>query len=280
MSSSLLSPAVLTAIFLAIALAVALALAYRRVGAGRDDLRRLVTLLRATDPATRVQTLDRTRAIAPNKRAELGKMLRSQLGASARAANLPPQHAITVWFIRQVVAMLADVRSNVRTDAAHLLVAMMGGGVSQLASETGDTVALAPSAAAAIELAGGRALARSDQMIGETRVLALAEMLEAGLRPLAMGVRAIQGVEEEAIAPLTSALRDRSPRVRQSLVEVLGAMGGERSINLLLPLLQDPSADLRAQAARALGNLKAEATASQLAQLLHDPAGEVRAAAA
>jgi HEAT repeat protein len=239
-----------------------------------------VTLLRATDPATRVQTLERAQTLAGGERAALGRTLRGELAASARASNNPPAQAITVWFIRQVLALLSDSRSAVRTDAARLLAAMMGGGVRQLAAEAGDTVALAPAVAAAVELAGGRALAETDRALGETRVLALAEMLEAGLRPLAVGLRALQGVEEEALGPLSSALRDRSPRVRRSLVEVLTAMGGERAISLLTPLLQDPSADLRSQAVRALGNLKAEGAVAQIAQLLRDRVGEVRAAAA
>jgi HEAT repeat protein len=281
MLPSLLKPSVLSAVIPAVIVVVALVLILRRMSAKRADLRRLVTLLRATDPPTRVQTLDRTQSLASGERRAVGRMLRRELAASARAGNSPPQQAITVWFIRQVVALLADARANVRSDAARLLGSVMGGGVSQLAAEAGGTVALAPAVAAAVELAGGRALAQSDQMVSETRVLALAEMLEAGLRPLAVGLRALQGMEEETLAPaLASALRDRSPRVRQSLVEVLGAMGGEKSINLLVPLLQDPSADLRAQAVRALGNLKAAGTASQVAQLLRDPAGEVRAAAA
>ena len=280
MYSPLLNPGVWAAALAAVIVAVALALVARRASARKGHLRRLVTLLRATDPATRVQTLERAQALAAGERAGLGKALRGELAASARASNNPPAQAITVWFIRQVLALISDSRSAVRTDAARLLAAMMGGGVRQLAAEAGDTVALAPAVAAAVELAGGRALAETDRTLGETRVLALAEMLEAGLRPLAVGLRALQGVEEEALGPLSSALRDRSPRVRRSLVEVLTAMGGERAINLLAPLLQDPSADLRSQAVRALGSLKAEGAVAQIAQLLRDRVGEVRAAAA
>ncbi len=273
-----MSPLLIVGILLAVVIAGATVPLWRRFGARRSDLRRLVTLLRAADPSTRVQTLDRTHALPPGDRTALGRMLRGELAASARSGNASPQQAVTVWFVRQVIGMLADARANVRSDAARLLGAMMGGNVSQLA--TNGTIVLAPTVAAAVEIAGGKVLAQSDQMVGETRVLALAEMLEAGLRPLAMGLRALQGVEEETLGPLASALRDRSPRVRQSLVDVLTAMGGEKSVALLTPLLQDPSADLRARAVRGLGDLKADQTAPQVAQLLRDPAGEVRAAAA
>ncbi len=279
MLMSLLSPTVIGGVVVAAILLVIFIVVSRWAGARRAELRRLVTLLRASDPATRVQALERAQTMRVRARGALGRALRGELGNSARAAGSPPQQAVTVWFIRQVVALLADPRGNVRNDSARLLGAMMGGNVGQLTA-SGELVELAPAVAAAVELAGGRALAQSGQTLGETRVLALAEMLEAGLRPLAVGMRALEGVEEETIGPLTSALRDRSPRVRQSLVEVLTAMGGEKAINLLVPLLQDPSADLRAQATRALGNLKVEASSTQVAQLLRDPVGDVRAAAA
>ena len=280
MDAFLSSPALWAAMALVLIAAAASALLLRSRGERRSDFRRIITLLRATDPSTRIQTLEKTLALPPPKRAALAKMLRSELTRSSRGGRQSAQQAITIWFIRQVLALLGDSRPAVRTDAARVLGAVMGRGAAQLAGEKDEPVSLAPAVTAAVELAGGRVLTQSDAMRSETRVLALAEMLEAGLRPLAIGLRALEGVEDEAMEPLSSALRDRSPRVRRSLVDVLAAMGGDRSIEMLLPLLQDPSPDLRAQAARALGNLRAEIAASQLVNLLRDPIDGVRSSAA
>ncbi|MCJ7751320.1 MAG: HEAT repeat domain-containing protein, partial [Armatimonadetes bacterium] len=281
MDSFVSDPAIWTAIaFVLVAGAVLAVLLLRSRGERKGDLRRIITLLRATDPNTRIQTLEKTQTLPPTNRAALARMLRSELAASSRGGRHSSQQVITIWFIRQVLALLGDLRPAVRTDAARVLGAVMGRGASQLAGDTNEPIALSPSVAAAVELAGGRVLTQSEDMRSETRVLALAEMLEAGLRPLAIGMQALDGIEDEAMEPLSSALRDRSPRVRRSLVDVLAAMGGERSIEMLLPLLQDPSPDLRAQAARALGNLRAETAASQLTDLMRDPIDAVRGAAA
>ena len=281
MDSFVTDPAIWTAVaFLLVAGAALAVLLLRSRGERRGELRRIITLLRATDPNTRIQTLEKTQALPPPKRGALARMLRSELAAASRGGRQSSQQVITIWFIRQVLALLGDSRPVVRTDAARVLGAVMGGGGAQLAGDKNEPIALSPGVAGAVELAGGRVLTQSEDMRSETRVLALAEMLEAGLRPLAIGMRALEGVEDEAMEPLSSALRDRSPRVRRSLVDVLAAMGGERSIEMLVPLLQDPSPDLRAQAARALGNLRAETAASQLTDLMRDPIDGVRAAAA
>jgi HEAT repeat protein len=140
----------------------------------------------------------------------------------------------------------------------------------------------APTAAVgtAVEIAGGRLMAGDEETRRETRVLAFAEMLEAGLRPLAMGLRGIDGVGEDALEPITAALRDRSPRVRRSLCEVLSAMGGDKSVDLLIMMLQDPNPEIRARAIQGLGSLKAIAASARIQPLLGDPIAGVRAAAA
>jgi len=259
----------------------------------RERLRRLrsfVTLLQVADPQIRIDTLERVHALAARDRGRIAGLLRRQLSVSSRPARpgparpggaspAPPEQLMTIWFIRQILALLSDARTAVRADAARALRALLG---REGARPEGDKEEAPPAHAvmAAVELAGGRALSLGNEARQRTRVLAFAEMLEAGLRPLALSVQAIESVTQEALEPLASALRDRSPRVRRTLCEVLAAMGGERAVELLVPLLQDPSPEIRARAAQSLGGLKAGAAAPQLAQLLRDPKGEVRAAAA
>ena len=264
----------------------------------REHLRRLrsfVTLLQVADPQIRIDTLEKVHALAARDRGRIAGLLRRQLAAPSRpgrpgparpggASPTPPQQLMTVWFIRQILALLSDSRTAVRADAARALRTLLARETSRPESDKparpGDDAPVAHAVAAAVELAGGRALSVSNEARQRTRVLAFAEMLEAGLRPLALSVQAIGSVTEEALEPLTSALRDRSPRVRRTLCEVLAAMGGERAVELLIPLLQDPSPEIRARAAQSLGGLKAGAAAPQLTQLLRDPLGEVRASAA
>ncbi len=279
MDSALMTPTFGAAAAALLAVAAAAAAIIYRQRERHRDLQRTITLLRATDPHTRVQALQRTQSMPEGSRAALARLLRRELGSSSHAGRRGAQQAVTIWFIRQILALLTDLRQPVRADAARVLAAVLGRGASQLASDTGEPVSLAPAVAAAVELAGGRVLTQSEDMRSETRVLALAEMLEAGLRPLAVGLRALEGVEEEALEPLSSALRDRSPGVRRTLVDVLTTMGGERAVDMLVPLLQDPSPDLRSQAASALGDLEAKGAVGELERLLHDPVGTVRAAA-
>jgi len=242
----------------------------RRLGA-------LATLLGAADPRVRVETLDKAHALSPRDRSLLAKLLRRELTSRGGPASSRAR-TMMVWFIRQVLALLNDTRVEVRMDAARALRAALGDQVTH--GEREEARPFAPPVTAAVELAGGRAFAGSRAARQESRVLAFAEIIEAGLRPLLMADRALEGVGDEALEPLTSALRDRNPRVRRSLCEVLAAMGGERATELLITLLQDPTPDLRARAAQALGSLKALASASHLLKLLKDPIGAVRAAAA
>jgi len=266
-------------LFLAVVLSVVLLPRQRE---RKQRLRNLATLLRVSDPNVRIQSLERAHALAPRDHSLLAKILRAELSVAPKGAPAPiaPEHAITVWFIRQVLALLADARGNVRTDAARVLRMVMRRDSSQQAPEKEDSGPLVPAVAAAVELAGGQVFSGGERTRHQTRVLAFAEMLEAGLRPLAVGLRQLEGVSEEALEPLTSALRDRSPRIRRSLCEVLAAMGGDRAIELLVMVLQDPNPELRSRAAQALGSLKALSALSQLTTLLRDPIAEVRAAAA
>ena len=280
MDWSVLDPAIIGTAFVALALVAVGAAALRWRGGRHRDVQRMVTLLCAKDPTTRIQALERAQKLEASSRAALARALRSDLSTSARGGKQSPQQPVAVWFIRQVLACLCDSRPSVRTDAARVLAAVMIADSSALTRGKDGPVSLVPAITAAIELAGGQILAQSRKSQSETRVLALAEMLEAGLRPLAVSLKAMQGVQEEAMEPLSSALRDRSPRVRRSLVEVLAAMGGERAVEMLKPLLQDPSPDLRAEAANALGKLDAKSAADQIVSLLDDPVSNVRAAAA
>src|SRR5574340_622826 len=181
---------------------------------------------------------------------------------------------VTVWLIRQVLALLVDPRAEVRADAARALGALMGNQGERPSEQ--EEAPPTPAMAAALWLARGRPSAGSEDL----RMLAFAEMLEAGLRPLAVSMQSLEGVADEAMESLEAALRDRSPRVRHSLCEVLAAMGGEKSQELLLVVLQDPSPELRARAAQALGGLKSLSAVAPLLPLLQDPMAEVRAAAA
>ncbi len=272
------APVLIIAAIAIIAIAALAILLLPKEQARRRRLRDLATLLHVSDPAVRIQSLERAHALRPRDRTLLARTLRGQMTAGPRgAASHAPEQVMTIWFIRQVLALLSDSRANVRMDAARVLRVVMSRG-----AERSDDDLAAPTAAvaAAVEIAGGRLMAGDEETRQETRVLAFAEMLEAGLRPLAMGLRGTNGMGEDALEPITAALRDRSPRVRRSLCEVLTAMGGEKSVDLLIMMLQDPSPELRARAIEGLGSLKAIAAAVRIQPLLADPIADVRAAAA
>jgi HEAT repeat protein len=283
-----MSPSVQAALLAAIGLAavvVGLFVLLPRWGERRRRLRALATLLRGADAQVRVDTLERVRGLGAGDRALLGRMLRKGLAAGARGGAGPaqPGQAVTVWFVRQILNLLGDPRTPVRMDAARVLRRVLRTEQAGAGEEKEEAAAVTPAVMAAVELAGGRVVGRGEEWGQETRFLAFAEMLEAGLRPLAAGMPVAGGLEAvsaEAMETMASALRDRSPRVRRSLCEVLAAMGGERATEMLVSLLQDPSPELRARAAQALGSLKAGSATSQVAALLRDPVGEVRGAAA
>jgi len=250
-------------------------------GDRKRRLRNFVTLLRATDPATRIDTLEKAHLLPQKDRALLARLLRQELISSLQGSGAAGQ-AVTVWFIRQVLALLMDARVEVRMDAARVLRVVLDANARSLkeTAEKEDWGSLSPGVMAAVELAGGKALPEDQPGRQQTRALALAEMLESGLRPLAVSVQAMEEVGEETMGTLTSALRDRNPRVRRTLAEVLAARGGEQSIEMLIPLLQDPTPELRARACESLGNLKASVATGPITELLQDGVAEVRAAAA
>lgn len=83
-----------------------------------------------------------------------------------------------------------------------------------------------------------------------------------------------------AVAPLTEALRDPDPIVRQLAAWGFSEMRRRDSVATVAPLLQDSVAAVRGEAARALGDIGATAMAPQLAALLRDPDAGVRRQAA
>jgi len=69
---------------------------------------------------------------------------------------------------------------------------------------------------------------------------------------------------------------DETPRVRALVMKMLGTLGGDESVELLLKTLSDPVATVRVAAAHALGKLAHWPSAPSLALLLHDTDWNVR----
>jgi len=69
---------------------------------------------------------------------------------------------------------------------------------------------------------------------------------------------------------------DETPRVRALAMAMLGTLGGDESVELLLKMLSDPVATVRVAAAHALGKLAHWPSAPNLAPLLHDTDWNVR----
>ncbi len=86
--------------------------------------------------------------------------------------------------------------------------------------------------------------------------------------------------EHRFLAPALKLCRDPSPGVRALATALIGALGGDESLPILLELLDDPSADVRAAAAEALGRLGHVTSSPALALCLRDRAWDVRRAAA
>ncbi len=55
---------------------------------------------------------------------------------------------------------------------------------------------------------------------------------------------------------MIKALGDNNPRVRESVVEALGQIGGESAIPKLIKALEDEDEDVRDAAAEALGEIR------------------------
>ncbi len=119
---------------------------------GRDRHRRLqtlATLLRAPDPAARIDALERAAALEPGDRARLARLLRKELVAGTL---VPPAQALTTWFIRQILALLSDSRLRVRADAARMLRDL----ISRTEPNGGDVSGISPAVGVAVELASRR----------------------------------------------------------------------------------------------------------------------------
>lgn len=79
--------------------------------------------------------------------------------------------------------------------------------------------------------------------------------------------------------PALTLCRDPEPQVRALAAMLIGALGGEETVQELLDLLDDPADDVRAAAAEALGHLGYWPAAASLALRLRDRAWQVRRAA-
>ncbi len=77
-----------------------------------------------------------------------------------------------------------------------------------------------------------------------------------------------------ARSPMESLLDDERPYVRSSAAFVLEAVGGETSVEALIPLLKDPRA--KANAAGALGKIGDRRAIEPLAELLNDENSNIR----
>jgi HEAT repeat protein len=77
-------------------------------------------------------------------------------------------------------------------------------------------------------------------------------------------------------APALRLCRDQVPAVRALAAALLGAIGGEEAVEVLMELLGDEDAGVRASAAEALGKLGHWPAAPSVARLLRDPAWRVR----
>lgn len=184
-----------------------------------------------------------------------------------------------------------------RLHAARLLT-LLGGGetvVPQLLTDPHPLVR-----AQAAEWATGHAtpavidallnlLADRVRLCRSTTQDALSRMGEAVVQPLAKYLSTHSGHDVEAalevavhladqrfLASGLTRCRDESPRVRELSATLLGALGGETTVEVLTELLADPAARVRAAAARALGKLGHWPAAPTVAPFLRDPAWIVR----
>jgi hypothetical protein len=90
---------------------------------------------------------------------------------------------------------------------------------------------------------------------------------------------AIGLAEPRLLPPALILCRDAEPRVRALAATLIGALGGEETVRVLLDLLNDPADDVRAAAAEALGRLGHLPSAPALALRLRDRSWHVRRAA-
>jgi hypothetical protein len=90
---------------------------------------------------------------------------------------------------------------------------------------------------------------------------------------------AIGLADPRLLQPALTLCRDAEPQVRALAAMLIGALGGEETVQELLDLLDDPADDVRAAAAEALGRLGYWPAAASLALRLRDRAWQVRSAA-
>lgn len=90
---------------------------------------------------------------------------------------------------------------------------------------------------------------------------------------------AIGLADPRLLRPALTLCRDPEPHVRALAAMLIGALGGDETVQELLDLLGDPADDVRAAAAEALGRLGYWPAAASLALRLRDRAWQVRRAA-
>ena len=81
------------------------------------------------------------------------------------------------------------------------------------------------------------------------------------------------------LSPALELCHDEDPGIRVRAVQLLGALGGKRAVEITEELLTDPVPEVNAAAATAIGRLGDWSAAPRLASMLGDPTWEVRRAA-
>lgn len=93
-------------------------------------------------------------------------------------------------------------------------------------------------------------------------------------------IDAIRDIGELAVPVLVDALSDEDPRMRLSIVDLLGEVGGPDAVTALAGALRDPEWRVRWRAADALGKLGDAEAVPDLLDLLNDSNKDVRISAA
>jgi HEAT repeats len=114
--------------------------------------------------------------------------------------------------------------------------------------------------------------------LGATAVDPLCDFLVSAKGPAAaVGLEVAASLRDPRL--LDAGLRlveSRDDGLRRRAIELLGALGGERAVEMLVSGLHDQCDEVRAVAARALGSGQHWRTAGDLAAALHDPSWAVR----
>jgi hypothetical protein len=86
------------------------------------------------------------------------------------------------------------------------------------------------------------------------------------------GLKVAAGLgDPRLLGPALQRCRDREAPVRALAAHLIGTLGGQEGVDMLLSLLHDQAAPVRAAAARALGRLNHWPAATHLVALLRDP---------